>query len=61
MPRIFTSASASVTVKGSSLVASKVEALKMATGTVPFDPRLMLLGSLPGLMSMATAREQLEA
>ncbi len=33
----------------------------MATGTVPFNPRLMLLGSLPGLMSMATAREQLEA
>ena len=36
------------------MLASKVGELKIATGTVPRDRRLMLLGKVPGLISMST-------
>ena len=33
-------------------VAEKLAVLKTATGTVPAEPRFMLLGTVPGLISM---------
>ncbi len=50
-----TSALASVTDRGSTCVASKSTLLKIAIGTLPFEPTLMLFGKLPGLMSMLTS------
>jgi len=37
-------------------VASKSPELRIATGTLPCDFRLMLFGTLPGLMSITTGR-----
>lgn len=38
----------------STRVASRAGPERMATGTTPFDPRLMVFGNVPGLMSMGT-------
>jgi hypothetical protein len=54
LPFSATGALASVTDVGLTVVASNTVELKTATGTVPPEPRLMLLGWLPGLMSMGT-------
>ena len=43
-PVSFTGALANVTLAGTTVLASKVGVLQIATGTVPLDPRLMLLG-----------------
>lgn len=55
LPFSFTGADAKVTVVGFTDTASKPVSLKMAAGAVPFDPRFMLFGKLPGLMSIATS------
>ena len=43
-----------LTVEGATVVASKVSEPRIATGMLPLLLGLMLLGSLPGLMSMPT-------
>ena len=54
-PREATDAPASLTVAGSTVVASKSSVVSIATGTSPLLPRLIGFGSLPGLMSISTS------
>lgn len=55
LPLDATGAPASRIVAGFSVLASKSAVLRMATGTVPTAPRLMVFGKLPGLTSTPTA------
>jgi len=50
---ILTGALASVTVATLTVAASKSALLRIATGIAPFEPRLIALGYVPGLMSIA--------
>jgi hypothetical protein len=45
---------AKVIVVGFTVVASKAVELRIATDTTPFEPKLIPLGKLAGLMSIAT-------
>src|SRR5436309_10652292 len=61
LPRRATGAPARVTVVGSTLIASKLDELRIATGTSPADLRLITLFGPPGLMSIKTLRNGLNA